>query len=392
MSSCIYHDAEAVTICPSCDFGVCQQCMDEGEDGICATCAEERSHRRAQSAVQREYETAVAVKRCSYCRAAEDDETPLDEQGYCPTCAVLSRCTTHSELVAVGHCKSCRQEYCRKCLGFTDICQSCQAKPKVAPSAGGTGSKPAAGRAAPGKAASARPGTGRAAPARAQASAGTPKTGHLGKSAKTGRMPEPDAPARRRKSPPSGKPGARPDDKRKRRPEAAGPAGKGAKPAQKNKRPLSRGEQALLAKREAASPGLSRSTFLFGGVGALICVVFLAGMFHPPSEGDYMERTRGQMLAVHRAVLGYYQKTQRLPSNAQDLQVALSELRMPEARGVKLRFNQPPDAPGQVVYRSAGAGFEIKASGLKGGYLMHGEKQLILDQYYDSGGQAPINP
>src|SRR5687768_12150539 len=110
MSACIYHDeAESVTLCPGCDFGVCQKCMDERVAGVCSTCSEEQALRQ-QDREQRGADVAQNVPRCNYCRAAGDDETPLDEEGYCEACRVLPRCSDHSELIAVGHCKSCRQE------------------------------------------------------------------------------------------------------------------------------------------------------------------------------------------------------------------------------------------------------------------------------------------
>jgi hypothetical protein len=138
MSDCIYHDAPSVAVCPACEFPVCQECIDGGENGVCAECTTERKERQANSVLVRDFLPAapiapvVSAARCGYCRVLEDEETPLNEEGFCESCAILPRCVNHIDLVAVDKCKVCRQPHCRKCLGFTNICPSCTEKGKVA--------------------------------------------------------------------------------------------------------------------------------------------------------------------------------------------------------------------------------------------------------------------
>lgn len=169
MPACMYDDAEATAVCPGCEFGVCQACLDGGGDGYCATCAEDIADRRANSAIQ--------VARCAFCRAAEDPETPLDQDGYCAVCAERTRCVTHPAALSVERCKGCRKPHCRQCLGFSDYCEPCRAAGRAAPPKRPASPKP---RPAPGRPGSpprpaARPGSSAPARAGAKGRPGSPK-------------------------------------------------------------------------------------------------------------------------------------------------------------------------------------------------------------------------
>lgn len=328
--------------------------MDEGADGVCATCAEERSIRQQQSAVQRDWEVAQQVPRCNYCRAAGDEETPLDEEGYCEACRVLPRCSDHSDLIAVGHCKSCRQEFCRKCLGFTDVCQACAAKQKAKPAA------------KPGTKSGARP-AGASAGSKAGATAGKPT-------------------------------GAR---KKKRPPGAAAPEPKGARPKGKKeveldekgrpkKKPPTRGQTAVAEKLKAKAAGRNKLYIMISSVAGALCVlVLLSGMWikanSPEAES---KRLQDQMVAVHRAVGYYYRKTNQLPRTGQDIQAALMEMRVKGANRIRIVAAGAPPAPSSIVYEPKGEAFYIKAADGKGALLKNEAGGVIqLDQYFDSSAQ-----
>lgn len=332
---CIYHDEfESIALCPGCDFGVCQKCMDDGAEGVCSTCAEERAFRKENSAVQRAYEVAEAVARCNYCRVASSDEAPLDAHGYCEACQALPRCTTHSDLIAVGHCKGCRQEYCRKCLGFTDVCQDCTAKQKVKPK------KPAPAGAEP---AGARKGA-----SRGQAPAG----------------------ARKRTAPLGAEPGAGPAGKRKRPAGAGKPSGKaeaGEDGVKKKPKP-SRGEAALQEKLKGERSPLN--VVIASVAGALVLLVLFSGMFlSAQSPEAQAKRIRQEMQLVHQAVMHYERKVGRLPAQPDEIKRALADMRAPNHKKIRIGLS-PAEAPGGVVYARVGnRGFMITGADSDGNSL-----------------------
>lgn len=343
---CIYHDDQpSVTLCPGCDFGVCQKCMDEGAEGVCATCNEERNVRRETSAIQREYEVAQSVRRCNYCRVGEDDETPLDQEGYCEACRVLPRCTTHVDLIAVGHCKSCRSEYCRKCLGFTDICQDCQSKQKAQPK---------------------KPGGASSAP-RAGATSGTSPAG-----------------ARKKKRPA----GTEADRPKKKRPPGAKGAAEDTEEKKKKKKKPTRGEIALKEKQQAKTAGKLRMQVLVVGiVGALVCIVMASGMWmRAQSPEEQAKRLQEQMVMVHQGVFHYYRKMNQMPRTADDIKRALADMKNREGRSIRIHTGEGSPPPGSVIFTPGeDTGFTIKATDHKGEFLKaQGGAPIMIDQYYDS--------
>jgi hypothetical protein len=342
MADCIYHDAVAVTNCPECDFAVCQACLDGGEDGMCANCTED-SNRRASAVVAEE------VARCKYCHIAEDDETPLDTDGYCGTCAALPRCATHDDLIAFDTCKGCRQQFCRKCLGFNNVCEACTAKQKAAPP------RPP------------RP------PAEKAGAAKRPDGAKKG----AGPAKRPDGPKPKRPRPPAA------DEAPKRRKKGEPELDAKGRP---KKRPPSRGTQAMEAKLQAQAAAKRRPMIIAGAVVGLVVVTLLVGMFRPMSAEDFNNRIRPQMVAVHKAVLMYYRENRSLPRSEGALKAKLDSMPGDELKGLKLKFGGSPDGPGQVVYKKRGEGFVVQATDQKG-ELMLGETgmPLTLDESYDSG-------
>ncbi|MDB5100872.1 MAG: hypothetical protein JWM80_5293 [Cyanobacteria bacterium RYN_339] len=353
MSACIYHDAEAVAICPSCDFGVCQTCMDQGSEGVCSTCSEERDMRRQHSALQREYTVEEQVARCNYCRAQADEETPLDGQGYCPTCSTLARCCLHDDLIAVGHCKSCRKEYCRKCLGFTDVCQSCTAKNKSRPT-----------KAAP------------------------PSTVKNVKKRAAGTSPMKESASGRK------------DGEGRRRDETAALKGGGTKssknaPAEpengekKKKKAPTRGMIAMEAKMAAKAPAPKRFPIIAAAlVGAVGVIVFLSGtMLNASSPEGQLKLRQEEMVKVHRGVIQYYKDHGKLPSKPDQIVGTLRRMDVKGAEKLKIAMGmgQKGSPPNTILYAASGATFMVLAADDKGKVLLNSRGQpLSLDQSYDS--------
>lgn len=335
MSACIYHEAEAVTICPGCDFGVCQACMDGGGDGVCATCFEERQSRQESSA------PAAEVRRCNYCRAAEDDLTTIDEEGYCEACRVLPRCSDHSELIAVGQCKGCRQEFCRKCLGFTDYCQSCAAKEKAKPQV----PRPPAAPARPAGAKKKRPAGAR---------------------------------------PPAGKAPSKRGD-------GAGKAsGKGPAEAGARKRKPSRGREALQARLEAKSSGRGRvGIIVVAVVCALGLLTFLSGMYlQATSPEEQVKQLEDQMVVVHRAVRHYQHVVGHLPNSPRDIYRSLADMKVSNYRQIHVALLSTDLPKRSILYSHKGATFTICASDGTGNLLKTPSGGVIsLDQSFDSSSQ-----
>lgn len=339
MASCIYDDSPAVGVCPGCDFGVCQSCLDQGTEGVCKTCAEERETRRSNSALNRTYETPAApVKRCNYCRAAEDEQTSLDEEGYCEACRALPRCIAHADLVAVGHCKTCRREFCRKCLGFTDICQACQAKPKT------------------------RPLTDKAA---AEAARG-------GKPAKKARQTAPmDG---------GGTKGGKP------KPRA--PKGKDGGEATAPKR-RTRGQSAIEEKLRAQNANRPKTRLIvFASVLALGLLLLVSGTYmHAMSPDAQAAKLREQMFVVHRAVVLHYKKTDRFPSSPAEISATLETMNVKGARRIRISSSHTR-APNTIIYAQNrnGAGFTIQGADNRGELLLDpNQMPYMLDEYSDTG-------
>jgi type II secretory pathway pseudopilin PulG len=351
MADCIYHDAVAVTNCPECDFAVCQACLDGGEDGMCANCTEDRA-RRAQAVVAEE------VARCKYCRIAEDDETPLDHDGYCGTCAALPRCATHDDLIAFDNCKSCRAQYCRKCLGFNNVCESCTAKQKAAPP---RPPKPATAERPAGTGAIKRPPDG----------AKKPGTGPVKRPADGG-PPKPKRP----RPPAAQAEGAKPGAKRKKGEPELDEKGR------PKKRPPSRGTQAVEAKLQSSMGGRARKQFIAVGVvvGA-VAIVLLSGLvMRASSTEEQTKQVQDQMVEVHRAVSHYYKQHSRLPSNGEEIKTTMVALGVKNAKRIKITDKL---APGAVFYQLSGEeGFVIMGGDSKGEAIKTGSgAPVTLDQY-----------
>jgi hypothetical protein len=325
--------------------------MDTGVDGVCATCSEERAIRQQESAVQRDWEVAQNVPRCNYCRAAEDEDTTLDTEGYCDACRVLPRCSDHSELIAVGHCKSCRQEFCRKCLGFTDVCQSCAAKQKAKPP-----SKP--------------PGASTA-----------PKAGASSGAKPSGARPKKKRPPGADKAAPKGatKPGEAPPKRKKGEPELD-------EKGRPKKKPPPRGQAAMVDKLKAKQSGKKKVYILATSVvGALCVLVLLSGMWMKAvSPEEQAKRVEEKMVVVHRAVLHYHKVTGQLPNTTDDIYRALGDMRVKGAKSIKIGLS-PAEVPGGVVFKREKGAFYITGADTTGQVLKNANGQAIyLDQYFDS--------
>ncbi|MEB3197610.1 MAG: hypothetical protein VKP62_10450 [Candidatus Sericytochromatia bacterium] len=321
MASCIYDDSPAVSVCSGCDFGVCQACLDQGEDGVCRTCSEERAHRRTSSAVQREYEAPTASsRRCNYCRAAEDEQTHLDDEGYCDACRALPRCISHADLVAVGHCKSCRREFCRKCLGFTDVCQSCQAKPKT------------------------RPLNERSAPDAA-------RSGKSNKKAK-------------KTSPIDGAPAAK---------GGAGKGAKGAAPANAASDKRNRGRNAIQERLKTQNAPQSRARMVTLAVVVAGFLLLLASgtYMHAMSPEAQEDKLREQVQTVHRAVFEHYSESRQLPRTADEVTRVLLARNVKNARRIRIA-GEEARIPNAVVYECnpAGTHFLVQARDRDGRWLL----------------------
>lgn len=332
MSGCIYHDAESVSICPSCDFGVCQQCMDEGSEGVCSTCSEERDNRRQNSALQREYTVEEQVPRCNYCRVAADADAPHDEQGYCEACRTLARCCVHDELIAVGHCKTCRKEYCRKCLGFTDVCQTCTAQNKTKPL------KPPPATAAKPSKAKKPASAGAKGPAKSPGKSTAKNTAPLAESSSKQKAPT---------------------------------RGKLAMEAKLNARAAKRG------------PG---QIVIFGIIGAIACIWFLGSLVVNASSPESQSKLlQAQMKTVQKAVLHYFDKNKRLPLEPREIYQSLGELKVKDATKITILL-YADRKPGSVLYRvnPPNNSFMIQGTNSKGEILAVDGQALVLDQYTPS--------
>ena len=329
--------------------------MDGGGDGVCKTCFEERSSRQRESAFQRERTVEAVVPRCNYCRAAEDEATTLDAEGYCDACRALSRCILHEELIAVGHCKTCRREFCRKCLGFTDVCQECTAKAKT---------KPLKDK-APSAAAAPKPGKS---PKKAKKTSPMEAPAPAAKGARTGTGPMKAGAAA------AGKKG-----KTKGLPEDAEPPKKGPKKP-------SRGQAAMEEKLQKNSAKRSRTQLIAAAsILALGILIMVSGMYmHAMSPEEQARRVKDQMVTVHRGVVHHYRKNGKLPKSSEDIQRALAELKVKGAGKIKISLRTATE-PGAVVYVPSQSGFMIQGADNKGQLLLSpAGSPFFLDQYYDS--------
>jgi hypothetical protein len=360
MSSCIYHDFEAVAICPSCDFGVCQTCLDEGENGVCSTCMEEQRSRDAARVVKSQDEMAEG-RRCHYCRVAEDAETRLDYHGYCETCAVLNRCHVHEEAIAIGHCKSCRREYCRKCLGFADVCQTCTAQKKTKPLQAPAQPAAKSGSAKPVGKKSEKTAATKAPVATASRTERKPlgKTETAAKAA-SGGIGIKAGGLTQTKDVPGGS-GASGEGKLRLKQEPANEAS--AKPAARRRLPMVLGASVLLV-----VGALIYSGVLLGGAPA--------GKTLPMDE---------QMKSVHRGVVGFTRKYRRIPHGLSELQEAVN-LELGQQAGISLSTKKTT-LPKTVIYQQSGNGYVITATDEHGGPVINNGIPIRLDQYSDTSNQ-----
>lgn len=363
MSACIYHDAESVTICPSCDFAVCQQCVDGGEDGVCAECTASNANQAAAA-------QAEEVPRCKYCRIAADDETPIDHDGYCETCAALPRCATHSELIAFDACKSCRSQYCRKCLGFNNVCEACTARQAAAPRP-----KPAAPK--PGATGPVKAGTG---PVKSGTGPVKGGTGAIKKG--TGPTGRPDAPRPKRPRPPGAAGPAKPGTGRKK------PESELDEKGRPKKRPPTRGAAAIEAKMQQSQMGQRARMQLIAAVvvvGAIAMVLLSGWVMRANSTEESSKQVQAQMVEVHRAVVRFHKKHNRLPTNEDDIKRTLKTMAVPNA--ARYRISLEPGKPSSVVYQLSGEeGFMIMGVDGKGQLVQNSDgTPVTIDQYYDSG-------
>ena len=323
--------------------------MDGGSEGVCKTCAEERTSRRENSALQREYVVETVVARCNYCRAAEDESTVLDHDGYCEACRALPRCVQHEDLIAVGHCKTCRREFCRKCLGFTDVCQDCTAKSKTktkslkekAPTAGAGTKSP---KAAPKKAKPTEPAVAKA------------KTGGI-------------------KGKPGSKPPAEPntDAEKKASPSLATRGRKSLEQRLEN--------QAAVAAAGRKPPTLvAVASVLAIGILALVSGAYL----HAMSPEEQAKRMKHQMVQVHRGVVHYMKTMKKAPRDEGEIRRALNELKVPGAS--KIAISVGANQPSCVIYKpSRSGGFIVQATNERGELILDGPgSPAFLDQYFDS--------
>lgn len=319
--------------------------MDGGAEGVCKTCAEERSSRRESSAFQREYVVETVVARCNYCRAGEDETTTLDHDGYCEACRALPRCIQHGELIAVGHCKTCRREFCRKCLGFTDVCQDCTAKNKTKPL---KEKAPTAGAAA--------------------------KSGKIGakKAKQTSPMVGPAAAKGKAKSMTGSRPLAEPESKGKK----------------KAALPPSRGRKAMEEKLVNKSAGRTRSQIMVAATALAVGIlVLISGAFmHAMSPEEQAKRMREQMITVHKGVVHYMKKVGKAPKDEGDIRRALSDMKAPNSARIVISFGV--SQPSAVIYKpSRSGGFIIQATNERGELLQDSGTPFYLDQYFDSSSQ-----
>lgn len=346
MSACIYHDAESVTICPSCDFAVCQECLDGGADGVCANCTEDRARQQAQVA-------AEEVERCKYCRIAADEETTLDHDGYCTTCAALPRCATHDDLIAFDHCKSCRQQFCRKCLGFNNVCEACTIKQKANPP------RPKPPAAAGGTGAVKRPDGAKKGTGTVRKGEGPPKP----------KRPRPPGTA-------AGKPGAPGARRKKGEPELD-------EKGRPKKRPPSRGTAAMEAKLQSKMGGNARKQLIAAMVVVGACVLVLASslVMRASSAESQTKVIQDQMVTVHQTVLAYYKEYKRWPPSADAIKDEMIKLGTKDAKRIKVADKPEPSA---VVYQLSGEdGFMVTGADPKGETIKSTNgNPVALDQYF----------
>jgi hypothetical protein len=152
------------------------------------------------------------------------------------------------------------------------------------------------------------------------------------------------------------------------------------------KRPPSRGTVAMEAKLKAQSEGNRRPKIIAAVAGGVLLLVLLAGIFRPISAEEFGTRMRPQMIAVHKAVLAYYRRHRELPPDSGALRDQLVSMSLPEAKGLKLKFCQAPDGPGQVIYMKKGDGFVVQATDNNGHMLVGDDgSPLSFNQFYESG-------
>jgi hypothetical protein len=105
---------------------------------------------------------------------------------------------------------------------------------------------------------------------------------------------------------------------------------------------------------------------------------------HAMSPEEQARRLRDEMVVVHRGVLHYYKKTGKLPSSPDQIQTALSELKVRNAGKIKISTRAAGE-PGAVIYVMGRSGFQIQAADNKGELLMTPSgTPLFFDQYFDS--------
>ncbi len=360
MSSCIYHDFEAVAICPSCDFGVCQTCLDEGENGVCSTCMEEQRSRDAARVVKSQDEMTEG-RRCHYCRVAEDAETRLDHHGYCETCGVLNRCHVHEEAIAIGHCKSCRREYCRKCLGFADVCQTCTAQKKTKPLqappqpvAKNGSTKPVSKKSE--KTAATKTPVATASPTERKSSG---KTETAAKAASGGISIKVSGQTQTKAAP--------------------GSSGAGGEGKPRSKQELDKEASAKPAARRRLPIMLAASVLLMVGV-----LIYSGVLFGGAPAGKDLPMDE-QMKSVHRGVVGFTRKYRRVPRSLSELQEAVN-LELGGQAGISLSIKKTTQAK-TVIYQQSGNGYVITATDEHGGPVILKGIPIRLDQYSDTSNQ-----
>jgi hypothetical protein len=267
----------------------------------------------------------------------------------------LPRCATHDDLIAFDHCKSCRAQYCRKCLGFANVCEACTIKQKANPP------KP---------------------PKPAAAAGGT------------GAMKRPDG-AKRGTGPV--KKGEGPPRPKRPRPPGATPAGKGASAGARRKKgepeldekgrpkkkPPSRGTQAMEAKLQTKMAPNARMQMIATFVVIGACVIVLAGSFvmRASSTESQSKVIQEQMVTVHQAAVAYYKENKRWPPTPDAVKDELIKMGAKGAKNIKVADKPTPSA---VVYQLSGEdGFLVTGADAKGEVIKTANgSPIALDQYF----------
>jgi hypothetical protein len=91
------------------------------------------------------------------------------------------------------------------------------------------------------------------------------------------------------------------------------------------------------------------------------------------------------MVEVHRAVVKFHKKHNRLPTNEDDIKRTLKTMAVPDA--ARYRISLEPGKPSSVVYQLSGEeGFMIMGVDGKGQLIQNSDGSAVtIDQYYDSG-------